>query len=83
MGVFLGGENTPCADWLVAHRRPIHRSRLRNAIPYSLCGFQRVDALSEKLPQNLGEASTARLVLEAVFLGAHLRLALFPYTPVN
>lgn len=30
------------------------REELRNAIPYSLCGFQRVDALSEKLPQSLG-----------------------------
>eukprot|EP00435_Cladocopium_sp_Y103_P065802 s106_g27.t2 len=27
-----------------------------NAIPYSLCGFQRVDALSEKLPQMFDEA---------------------------
>ena len=28
----------------------------RNAIPYSLCGFQRVDAVSEKLPQMFDEA---------------------------
>ncbi|CAJ1440755.1 unnamed protein product [Effrenium voratum] len=27
-----------------------------NAMPYSLCGFQRVDALSEKLPQMFDEA---------------------------
>ncbi|OLQ15376.1 hypothetical protein AK812_SmicGene448 [Symbiodinium microadriaticum] len=30
-----------------------------NAIPYSLCGFQRVDALSEKLPQMFDEVNAA------------------------
>ncbi|CAK9023870.1 unnamed protein product [Durusdinium trenchii] len=33
----------------------------RNAIPYSLCGFQRVDALSEKLPQTPGRRTSLAL----------------------
>jgi len=34
----------------------VNPSMSLNAIPYSLCGFQRVDALSEKLPQMFDEA---------------------------
>ena len=40
--------------------------RLRNAIPYSLCGFQRVDALSEKLPQQLGRTRTYQFCMASL-----------------